>query len=273
MSTYFIGDIHGCFDELKILLLKVSFNTKKDTLWITGDLVARGPKSLQVLCFLESLGNSLRLVLGNHDLHLIAAYHGITNKKNKNYNNYLSNYLSAKKLIYWLSLQPLLQVDYTKKIVMSHAGITPQWDLNTAEKCASEIHLALLDDCKSFLKLIYEIDTPTQWNKNLKIYDRLKFGVNAFTKMRYCSSASGNINIDFKKSPKHAPPEVQPWFYCPRKISSVYNIIFGHWSCISNKCNIPEKIYALDTGCCWGGHLTLLRWEDKKYFTQNLLKN
>lgn len=272
MSTYLIGDIHGCFNELKILLSKVLFNPIKDTLWITGDLVARGPDSLKVLCFLKSLGKSIKLVLGNHDLHLIAAYFGIKNKKNKNYNNYLLNYLHSQELINWLCIQPFIQIDHEKKIIMSHAGITPQWDLQTAQNCALEIHLELSNNSKSFLNLVYEKKLYNTWNNKLKFSDRLTFSINALTKMRYCLFKDGSIEMNFKQLPKNAPLQIKPWFFLKRKISSTYNIVFGHWSCISDNYCLPENIYSLDTGCCWGGKLTLLRWEDKKFFTQNALK-
>ncbi|HAI06154.1 MAG TPA: diadenosine tetraphosphatase, partial [Pantoea sp.] len=139
MSTYLIGDVHGCYDELRALLQQVDFNPQQDTLWLTGDLVARGPGSLEVLRYVKSLGDAVRLVLGNHDLHLLAVYAGISRNKPKDRLTPLLEADDADELINWLRRQPLLQVDEEHKLVMGHAGITPQWDIETAKKCAREV--------------------------------------------------------------------------------------------------------------------------------------
>ncbi len=136
MSTYLIGDVHGCYDELIALLAQVEFDPRRDTLWLTGDLVARGPGSLEVLRYVKSLGDSVRLVLGNHDLHLLAVFAGISRNKPKDRLKSLLEAPDADELLNWLRRQPLLQVDEEKKLVMAHAGITPQWDLETAQQCA-----------------------------------------------------------------------------------------------------------------------------------------
>lgn len=271
MSNYFIGDIHGCFKELKKILLKVSFDSKKDNLWVTGDLVARGPDSLNVLYYLQSLGSKLKLVLGNHDLHLISAFYGINTNKNKNYINYLSNSTNPSKIIDWLRRQPLMQIDEEKKIIMSHAGINPQWDIKTAKTCALEIQYQLSKkNCKDFFNLLNKNNFKVNsWNDKLTLSERLQFSINSFTKMRYCYK-NGNLNINIKKISKDNS-ELKPWFNIPSKISKKYSIFFGHWSCVSAFHTIPKNIFALDTGCCWGHKLTLFRWEDKKIFTQKYL--
>lgn len=146
MSTYFIGDVHGCFDELIALLNQVEFSPEKDTVWLTGDLVARGPGSLDVLRYVKSLGDSARIVLGNHDLHLLAVFAGISRNKPKDRLNLLLEAPDADELINWLRRQPLLQVDEEKKVVMAHAGITPQWDLDTAKSCARDVEAVLASD-------------------------------------------------------------------------------------------------------------------------------
>lgn len=270
MSNYFVGDIHGCFNELNIILKKVLFNPKKDNLWITGDLIARGPESLKVLCFIHSLGKNAKLVLGNHDLHLISSYYGINNIKNKNYVHYLLNYHNSHNLINWLRKQPLLQIDEKNKIIMTHAGVSPQWDFKTIKNCALEVNKELSSNYfKDFLELLNK-EAPNSWNDNLNLSERLQFTVNALTKMRYCNT-SGELNINIKKIKKNNSLKLKPWFNISSKISSQYNIIFGHWSCVSKNYNIPKNIFALDTGCCWGNELTILRWEDKKFFTQKYL--
>ncbi|MGF7444119.1 bis(5'-nucleosyl)-tetraphosphatase (symmetrical) ApaH, partial [Klebsiella michiganensis] len=139
MSTYLIGDVHGCYDELIALLEQVEFNPETDTLWLTGDLVARGPGSLEVLRFVKQLGDSVRLVLGNHDLHLLAVFAGISRNKPKDRLKSLLEAPDADDLLNWLRRQPMMQIDEEKKLVMAHAGITPQWDLETAKQCARDV--------------------------------------------------------------------------------------------------------------------------------------
>lgn len=146
MATYLIGDVHGCYDELIALLHKVEFTPGKDTLWLTGDLVARGPGSLDVLRYVKSLGDSVRLVLGNHDLHLLAVFAGISRNKPKDRLTPLLEAPDADELLNWLRRQPLLQIDKEKKLVMAHAGITPQWDLQTAKECARDVEAVLSSD-------------------------------------------------------------------------------------------------------------------------------
>ncbi|RLM28174.1 bis(5'-nucleosyl)-tetraphosphatase (symmetrical) [Brenneria alni] len=269
MSTYLIGDVHGCLVELEALLAQVSFNPEQDTLWLTGDLVARGPDSLQVLRFVRSLGPSVRMVLGNHDLHLLAVYAGISRSKPKDRLTTLLEAPDVDKLINWLRRQPLLQIDNDLKLVMAHAGITPQWDLATAKMCAREVESILgSDSYPLFLDAMYG-DMPNHWSPELSGLPRLRFSANVFTRMRYCFSG-GQLDMICKEPPTQAPSLLKPWFNLPSKITDEYAIAFGHWASLDGK-GTPENIYALDTGCCWGGELTMLRWEDKRYFTQKSL--
>ncbi|MFV9997522.1 MAG: bis(5'-nucleosyl)-tetraphosphatase (symmetrical) ApaH [Arsenophonus endosymbiont of Dermacentor nuttalli] len=266
MSTYLIGDIHGCYRELRALLKQVKFDPQKDVLWLTGDLVARGPDSLKVLRYIKALGISVRMVLGNHDLHLIGVYANISHNKPKDKLKKLLVAPDANELVNWLRHQPLLQVDDKKKIVMAHAGITPQWDLATAQMCAKEVEAILSSDSYPlFIDSMYG-DIPNDWSPKLTGLSRLHFSTNALTRMRYCLP-DGQLNMTWKNKPENTPPPLKPWFDLPRKIPQEYAIIFGHWASLEGK-GTPEGIYGLDTGCCWSGKLTLLRWEDKKYFSQ-----
>ncbi|MGL9722650.1 bis(5'-nucleosyl)-tetraphosphatase (symmetrical) ApaH [Sodalis sp. (in: enterobacteria)] len=263
MSTYLIGDIHGCFDELKILLAQVKFNPALDTLWLTGDLVARGPGSLEVLRLVRSLGDSVRMVLGNHDLHLLAVYAGISRNKPKDRITPLLEAPDADELINWLRRQPVLQVDEEKKLVMAHAGITPQWDLATARQCAREVEAVLSSDSYPlFLDAMYG-DMPNNWSPELSGLARLRFSTNVFTRMRYCFP-NGQLEMNCKDIPEKAPAPLGPWFALPGPVPECYSIIFGHWASLMGQ-GTPANIYGLDTGCCWGGELTLLRWEDKTF--------
>ncbi|MFG0224098.1 bis(5'-nucleosyl)-tetraphosphatase (symmetrical) ApaH [Providencia stuartii] len=266
MSTYLIGDVHGCYRELRALLEQVNFEPQKDTLWLTGDLVARGPDSLQVLRYVKSLGDSVRIVLGNHDLHLLGIYCKISRNKPKDHLDELLNAPDADELINWLRRQPLLQVDEEKKIIMAHAGITPQWDLPTARMCAREVESVLSSDAYPlFIDSMYG-DMPNNWSENLMGLPRLRFSTNALTRMRYCFP-HGQLDMICKESPAKAPSPLKPWFALPNKLSEGYSIFFGHWASLEGK-HTPENVYGLDTGCCWGGELTLFHWEAKQYYHQ-----
>ncbi|VFP86537.1 Bis(5'-nucleosyl)-tetraphosphatase [symmetrical] [Candidatus Erwinia haradaeae] len=270
MSTYFIGDIHGCYNELQLLLAQVKFNPDTDQLWLTGDLVARGPNSLEVLRFVKRLGQCVKLVLGNHDLHLLAIYAGKRRNKPKDCLNTLLVSNDIRSLIDWLRCQPLVQIDEERKIIMSHAGITPQWDLNTARTCANEIALILSSNSyQLFLDEMYG-DFPNYWSPHLTGMARLRFITNALTRMRYCLP-SGQLDMISKELPHRVMPSLKPWFGMPRNISKDYTIIFGHWAALAGR-GVPKGVIALDTGCCWGGCLTMLRWSDKKVFTQAALR-
>ncbi|MFS2222970.1 bis(5'-nucleosyl)-tetraphosphatase (symmetrical) ApaH [Pantoea sp. B65] len=266
MSTYLIGDIHGCYDELQSLLAQVAFDPEKDILWLTGDLVARGPASLEVLRFVRSLGDCVRMVLGNHDLHLLAVYAGISRNKPKDRITPLLEAHDADELINWLRRQPLLQIDEEKKLVMAHAGITPQWDIETAKMCAREVEAVLSSDSYPlFLNAMYG-DMPNNWTPELTGLSRLRFSTNALTRMRFCFP-NGQLDMIAKEAPESAPPPLKPWFTIPGPIARDYTIVFGHWASLEGR-GTPEGIIALDTGCCWGGSLTLLRWEDRSLFVQ-----
>ncbi|MGY3113558.1 bis(5'-nucleosyl)-tetraphosphatase (symmetrical) [Pantoea eucalypti] len=266
MSTYLIGDVHGCYDELRALLQQVDFNPEQDTLWLTGDLVARGPGSLEVLRYVKSLGDAVRLVLGNHDLHLLAVYAGISRNKPKDRLTPLLEADDADELINWLRRQPLLQVDEEKKLVMGHAGITPQWDIETAKKCAREVEAVLASDSYPlFLDAMYG-DMPNNWSDDLTGLARLRFSTNALTRMRYCFP-NGQLDMICKDAPESALPPLKPWFNIAGPVARDYTIVFGHWASLEGK-GTPEGIIGLDTGCCWGGTLTLLHWETQRYVVQ-----
>lgn len=269
MSTYLVGDIHGCYYELQAILDQVNFNSSKDTLWITGDLVSRGPNSLEVLRYIKNLGPAAKLVLGNHDLHLIAIYIGI--KQNKKFNK-LNNLLQAPdidELIHWLRSQPLLQIDESKKIIMVHAGINPQWNIITAKKCAKKLENVLSSNhYKKFFDYIIGYNTINYWSDKLDELSRLRFISNAFTRMRYCLP-NGQLDFLCKLSPNNAPLHLKPWFMIPNSSINNYTIFFGHWSSLVDS-NIlkPNNIIGLDTGCCWGGKLTMFHLETMKFIQQ-----
>ncbi|QCI24241.1 symmetrical bis(5'-nucleosyl)-tetraphosphatase [Buchnera aphidicola (Muscaphis stroyani)] len=270
MSIYLVGDIHGCYEEFQLLLKKSSFNIEKDFLWVSGDLVSRGPDSIKVIKYLFSVRKRVKIVLGNHDLNLILIHSGI--KKNKK-ENFFDEFLTSKdnlKLIYWLRSQPFVQIDHKNKIIMSHAGISPQWDICTAEKYSKKISEFLLSDNYAlFLESMFD-NNINYWSSNLNRLDRLRYSINVFTRMRYCYF-DGRLNLSNKLSPLYVKHPLKPWFMFKTKIPSDYSIFFGHWSNLKGF-DVPLPFFSLDTGCCWGGSLSMIRLEDKKWFSQSFIK-
>lgn len=265
MSTYLVGDVHGCFDQLKQLLQQVDFNPNNDTLWLTGDLIARGPKSLQTLRYIYELGDAAKMVLGNHELHLLAVALGI--KKNSTYNktDAIINAPDHHLLIEWLRHQPLLAEH--DEFVVCHAGISPQWDLATARSAASEVEKVLQSEqwC-DFIPYMHG-DRPNLWSEQLHGIERYRYIINAFTRMRYCFP-DGSLDMACKKPPHQLPlsTSLQAWFSLPSRTAINKTIVFGHWAALEGYKG--TSVIGLDTGCVWGGTLTMLRWEDKCYFTQ-----
>lgn len=263
MANLLVGDIHGCYNEFMRVLEKADFSAQ-DTLWLTGDLVARGPNSLEVLRFVKQHQQQIKLTLGNHDIHLLSVYSGIAKYHKKDHIKQILTAPDCDELINWLRRQPLLQLDEERKIIMSHAGISPQWDLDTTQKCARDLNAMLSSDSYPlFLNAMYG-DYPDSWSEELQGLDRLRYIANVFTRMRYCYE-DGRLDLYCKDNPEDAPSKLKPWFMLPRKIPDDYDVFFGHWASLQGK-GMPEHIYGLDTGCCWGGRLTGFRFEDKSYF-------
>jgi bis(5'-nucleosyl)-tetraphosphatase (symmetrical) len=256
MAVYAIGDVQGCFDELQALLELIDFNPAEDCLWFAGDLVNRGPKSLQTLRFIRGLGNSAVSVLGNHDLHLIAMSLG---HKLSDDDHTLDAILAAPdhdELIHWLRQQPLLHHDETLGFSMIHAGLPPQWDLPLAQQCAHEVEAVLRsDELPAFIQHMYG-NKPKRWSSELSGWGRLRFIINCFTRLRFCE-ADGRLKLKYKGPPGSQPPEYLPWFELPDRKSRDMKIVFGHWSTLG-RCSEPG-VYPLDTACLWGGELTALR--------------
>ncbi|QJC32836.1 bis(5'-nucleosyl)-tetraphosphatase (symmetrical) ApaH [Enterobacteriaceae endosymbiont of Donacia semicuprea] len=278
MTTYLIGDIHGYYNEFISLLKKIHFNCKKDQLWVTGDLIARGPDSIKVLCYLYSIKDSVKLVLGNHDLYLISLVlnYNINNNLNKINDPQILQLLKNEKIIfivnYWLKYQPLIQYNKKKKILMSHAGITPQWNnIKEIISFAYEANNIISSkNNKIFLDYInnenYQVN---DWKKNtLMGFERFNFIVNSLTKMRYCYP-NGTLEMFTKKAPNDILSKIlKPWFWIPNILYKKYTIFFGHWSDLQGGKYTPKNIIGLDTGCCWGKKLTIYSWEKKQFFSK-----
>lgn len=271
MATYLVGDLQGCYDEFRALLDQVQFDPKKDVLYLVGDLVARGDKSLECLRFVKSLGDAAHTVLGNHDLHLISTALGIKKIKPRDRVDNIFNAPDFHELINWLRQQPLFIHNEKSGFIITHAGISPDWDLATAKACAKEVENVLLSgDYYQMIAQMYE-NHPDLWLPELKGIERLRYIINVFTRMRFCYY---DHRLDFVcKSPvNEAPSELTPWFKLENPLFKTHNIVFGHWASLVDT-PTPANIYALDTGCVWGNRMTMLRWEDKQYFTQAALKS
>jgi bis(5'-nucleosyl)-tetraphosphatase (symmetrical) len=265
MSTYAVGDIQGCFTELLQLLELIQFNPTTDYLWCTGDLVNRGPNSLETLRFFKQLGERATVVLGNHDLHLLAVAEGYTKYHDPNEDT-ITDILQAadcQELLTWLRHRPFLHHDAQLNFTMIHAGLAPQWDFALASQCAHEVETALRsENFNAYLGKMYG-DKPKKWSKKLSSWGRLRFITNCFTRLRYCN-LNGKLALDKKGSPDKNKGEEVPWFQHPERSSRDMRIIFGHWSTLGYYAK--SGIYALDSGCLWGGALTALRLEDEQVF-------
>lgn len=260
MPTYAIGDIQGCHDQLMQLLEQIHFDPTTDRLWFAGDLVNRGPNSLEVLRFVRNLGERAVTVLGNHDLHLLAVWQDRHHHFKSN--DTLLPIIEAPdcdELCNWLRQQPLLHYDAGLDYVMVHAGLPPQWDLVTAQRLAGEVEAVLRgDEFIVFMENMYG-NKPKLWAEDLRGWDRLRFAVNCFTRLRFCT-AQGELDFHHKGKPGSEENDVMPWFTVPQRQSRNQRILFGHWSTLGF--HRGDNVCALDTGCLWGGALTALRLED-----------
>jgi bis(5'-nucleosyl)-tetraphosphatase (symmetrical) len=267
VAIYAIGDIQGCYDELIQLLEKINYKDDKDQLWFTGDLVNRGPQSLQTLRMIRAMGANATAVLGNHDLHLLATAYNDLKPGRKDTLDDILDAPDRAELLEWLRFRPLIHVDNTLDLTMVHAGLHPDWSIEKARSLGREVESVLRSDKHiSFYKHMYG-DKPRTWSDDLSSWARLRFITNIFTRMRYCDKA-GKTSMNTKGAPGTQPKGLHPWFDIKTRRSKKDRIIFGHWSTLALLNSYPYKnVYPLDTGCLWGGRLTAMRI-DKKPFTR-----
>jgi bis(5'-nucleosyl)-tetraphosphatase (symmetrical) len=262
MATYAIGDIQGCYDSLRRLLDACAFDPAVDRVWLVGDLVNRGPHSLDTLRFVRSLGNSALTVLGNHDLYLLMLAEGVAKKKGKD--DTLDEVLRARdreELLDWLRHCPLCHVEGEYCLV--HAGLLPQWTADQARALAAEVEAALQGEAYREALANMWGSEPAAWSEDLVGYPRMRVIVNAMTRMRFCS-AGGEMEFKAKGEVSNAPPGYLPWFAVPGRASAKAVLVTGHWSALGLK--ILPNLLALDSGCLWGRHLSALRLEDRRLF-------
>ena len=265
MATYAIGDVQGCAITLDRLLERIRFKAKRDVLWFTGDLVNRGPASLDVLRRVMGLGSAAVTVLGNHDLHLLGVASGAVTSRGKDTLNEVLAAPDRRELLTWLGSRPLLHAE--NGWTMVHAGLPPEWSVGDAALRAGEVQDALAGPAvATFLGKLRE-PGPEVWDDSLTGLPRLRYIVGALTRLRTCRP-DGRLCLDYKSGPKQAPKGCIPWFDIPARKSAGSPIICGHWAALG--LHLTDDVLALDSGCVWGGSLTALRLEDRKVYTEKL---
>ncbi|MDB6087711.1 MAG: hypothetical protein JWN85_495 [Gammaproteobacteria bacterium] len=253
MTRYAVGDVQGCYEELRALLAQLKFSPDSDRVWFVGDLVNRGPRSLEVLRFVRALGDNAVVVLGNHDLHLLAVAFGSRRKRKSDTLDEVLAAADRDALLEWLITRPLAHFDEHGDL-MVHAGLVPQWTVGMAVELAREVESALRTDPRALFENMYG-DEPTRWSDTLSGMDRLRFAINVLTRLRVCTS-DGQIDLKMKGKPPRGHPTLRPWFEFENRQSAAARIVFGHWSALGLV--VRADVVGLDSGCVWGGALTAL---------------
>jgi bis(5'-nucleosyl)-tetraphosphatase (symmetrical) len=254
LARYAIGDIQGCYTQLRALVERLKFSADRDELWFVGDLVNRGPESLEVLRFVRALGANAVVVLGNHDLHLLALAHGRHKHRSGDTLDAIFDAPDRDALFEWLLTRPLAHFDAPHGDLMVHAGVVPQWTAATTVELAGGVSAALARDARGFFEHMYG-DQPERWSEDLRGVERLRFAINALTRMRLCT-ADGRIDVKMKGPPKEARLPFRPWFEHAARATRDVRVVFGHWSALGYI--QAHGVVGLDTGCVWGGALTAL---------------
>ena len=260
MTRYAVGDIQGCLTPLQCLLDRVAFNPNKDQLWLAGDLINRGPDSLETLRFIKQLGECTRIVLGNHDLHFLAVAYGVIEQHKSDTLTPLLKANDCNELVQWLRQQHMLYSDPGGDYSMVHAGIPPIWNLQQAQNYAIEVESILQSNqIETYLRTMYG-NTPNCWEPNLRGWKRIRLITNYFTRMRFCTF-DGKLDFTHKGT-TITDNTFAPWFSYPQSAPRNRSLLFGHWASLQGKVEVAN-IYALDTGCVWGGSMTLMNLDNK----------
>lgn len=261
MAVFAIGDVQGCYGEFRQLLDLICFDSRKDRLWLVGDIVNRGPDSLSTLRFVKELGDAALMVLGNHDLHLLMIAEGCARLHRSDTLDEILAAPDRNELLDWLRHQKLLHAD--DGYVLVHAGLLPSWSVEEAVALAELVESALRSRHFSKLCLHMYGNQPDHWDAGFEGYERLRVVINAMTRMRVCTP-DGKMDFNHKGLVKDIPSGYLPWFEVPNRASQEAVIICGHWSALGLR--LKTNLIALDTGCLWGGALTAVRLEDRKIF-------
>jgi bis(5'-nucleosyl)-tetraphosphatase (symmetrical) len=252
VTRFAVGDVQGCDEELRALLKRLKFSSDRDQLWLVGDLVNRGPGSLATLRFIRSLGDNAVVVLGNHDLHLLALACGAQRRRKSDTLDAVLAAADRDALIEWLITRPLAHAQGND--LMVHAGLVPQWSVELTLRLAAEVSAALRHTPRQLFADMYG-DEPDHWDAALTGADRLRFVINVLTRVRLCT-ADGRIDVALKGRPPPEPSPLRPWFEHSGRLSRNARIVFGHWSALGLVQR--DGVVGLDTGCVWGGALSAL---------------
>jgi bis(5'-nucleosyl)-tetraphosphatase (symmetrical) len=259
VTLYAVGDIQGCYRSFATLLDRQRFDPSRDRLWLVGDLVNRGPDSLSVLRRVAELGASATAVLGNHDLHLLATAAGVRRPASRDTLQQVLDAPDADELLDWLRRRPLLHYDRAHDRALVHAGIPPAWSVDDALENAAEVEALLRGPHWRYgLEAMYGNDPP-RWTQDLEYQSRVRFTINALTRMRFCDR-TGALDLERSGPPGSQPPELVPWFDVPGRKSAGTHVVFGHWSALGFVRR--ADLTALDSGCVWGGELTAVALDE-----------
>jgi len=263
MAHYAIGDVQGCYDPLRRLLDKLKFDPTKDQVWFAGDLINRGPQSLETLRFIMSLGESARSVLGNHECHFLAIAHGYKQPHRADTFDKMLEAEDVDKLIQWVRSRPFFYEDHNLGYSMLHAGVPPQWSIDETRQYARELEKVISGKrLKQFLAAMYG-NQPDIWNDNLCGHERLRFIINCFTRMRFCDK-KGRLDLSAKSPVGKQEKHLMPWFNVPKRRTANNKIVFGHWSTLGR--HQENNVTCLDSGCLWGGELSAIKLGSPELF-------
>lgn len=252
MAIYCVGDIHGCFNELKQLLRKIDFSPSTDTLYILGDLINRGANSVEVLRYLMTLEGSAHCILGNHDIHTLAVATGVRNMHQQDTISQILHAPDANILLHWLRHQPLAL--YAHQCLMVHAGVQPSWDTTQTMYCAGEVSQLLRNaNWRGHLKEIFGND-PAVWSDDLTDIPRWRCILNSLTRMRMLNINNGAMDFTHKAAPSKNEGDLLPWYIFPQRRTKDTMLFFGHWATLGVLRH--SQTMGLDSGCVWGGALT-----------------
>jgi bis(5'-nucleosyl)-tetraphosphatase (symmetrical) len=261
MATYAIGDLQGCFGSLQQLLGEIGYRAAEDRLWFVGDLVNRGPQSLEILRFVRSLGKRAISVLGNHDLHLLMVAEGRVKPHRKDTFEEILTAPDRDELLLWMRSLPLMHVE--DGFAMVHAGLLPSWSIAKARALAAEAEQALRGpDWRDLLSQLYG-NHPDHWDDMLSGFERYRVIINAMTRLRICTP-DGRMEFSYKGPLSGIPAGYRPWFSGPGRKSAKTTIVCGHWSALGVVSQ--PNLLALDSGCLWGGQLSAVRLEDRRTY-------
>ncbi len=262
MSCWAIGDVQGCADQLQALLQAIQFHIDRDQLWLCGDLVNRGPHSLRTLRWLYQHRDQVTVVLGNHDLHLLAVAAGCRDVRHSDTFTDVLQAPDREQLLSWLMQQPLAVFDASRQVFMSHAGLPPAWTASAAVQYGNETMTELRRDPHAFFSHMYG-NEPTLWRDDLHGAARSRYTINALTRMRYVD-AHGGLELKHKGALSQCPPTLMPWFRYQGAREQQARIVFGHWAALQGRTDHARCI-ALDTGCVWGNRLTAFELDSGRY--------